>query len=273
MWRLCLLAFALILTGCKTIENGGVVRKEPRNILLKIQPGCSQEELEALFKAPARHEFTALRNNVTNRCVCYYFPPSGWLQYYFVFTNSALERITLAPVLEQTVDSSERHGGLLPVWKTHSTDERMEVVLNAPALTHDNLKTCIAFDSCDWRSHNPNIPAPVVAVFLVLGGPLILAAVPKRTIDNRVMQSLARRFDPSRARLGMTTDETEKLFGPPQLVEAGNNGAEMQYYGSQRFGVDYPEFWLAVSFQDKRAIGVFTDEFFDKAKLRRKDNR
>jgi len=40
---------------------------------LSINRGISEQKLEALYGAPPRHEFTALRDHATNRCVSYYF--------------------------------------------------------------------------------------------------------------------------------------------------------------------------------------------------------
>ena len=86
-----LLWIAANACGCRAAPTNEI-HATSAEILLTLEPGIPQEKLEALLSARARHEFTALRDQMSLRCVSYYFG-SYRLKYFFVFTNDAMVKI------------------------------------------------------------------------------------------------------------------------------------------------------------------------------------
>jgi hypothetical protein len=227
-------------------------------ILLTVERGVSQKQIETLLSVPARHEFTASREQKTLRCVSYYFA-SFHLEYYLVFTNDALEKIIQPPRFEHELSPAER--GQRAVWKSYAPEERMEVVLQVPDLDQHGILASIerryrpkAFDNA--------LPGAIIAG--VIGAPVALA---RGVVENREIRALAEKFDPHRVKLGMSVTEVDGMFGPPILSEKSEDGSETRYYGSTKLGVQNPMLWVSVMFNGEKVIRVFSDDFFNYRKV------
>ena len=262
--KLLLLVLLAHACGCRSAGHSNAPRSNPE-ILLKASPGISQAQLETLTGIPARHQFTALRDDKTLRCVSYYF--SSYNQYfYFVFTNDALGKIALAPSYESASRGWKR--AKRARWRTREPDERLEVVLNAPALTPDDIVLAGA------QKYKPGTDPGLTSAFIivgVIGAPIIVARMPAEMARKRERRSLAQRFDPFRVRLGMSVAEVEQMFDAPHLTETLEDGSELRYYGSAKFGYYYDVHWLSVAFRKEKATAVFSHDFCNQRKLKKQE--
>lgn len=231
--------------------------------LLKASPGISQAKLEALIGVPAKHQFTASRDDNTLRCVSYYFP--SYNQYfYLVFTNDVLGKIALAPQYESAPRGWQR--AKRARWRTDEPDERLEVVLNAPALTPDD----IVLSGSEKYSPGMDNATPAFIIVGVVFAPVIVARIPSEMAKEREMRSLAQRFDPYRVKLGMSVVEVEQMFDAPHLKETLDDGSELRFYGSAKFGYYYDFHWLSVAFRNGKATAVFSSDFCNQRKLEKR---
>ena len=254
-----LMSLVMIVTvcGCQAVPTNEVQEITPQ-ILLTIERGTSQKRLEALLGVPAKHEFTASRDQNVYRCVSYQFV-SFHLKYYFVFTNSALEKIIQPPRFEHELSSAEH--GKRAVWKSYDPEERMEVVLQATDLDQQGIMASIE------HRYGPNtfdnaLPGAIIAG--VIGAPVALA---RGAVENREIKALAEQFDPYRVRFGMTVTEVEGIFGSPILSENSDDSSETHYYGSPKLGAQNPLLWVSIVFENGKVIQVFSDDFFNYRKI------
>ena len=101
--------------------------------------------------------------------------------------------------------------------------------------------------------------------------PVIIARMPADNALRHEMRSLAQHFDPFRARPGMSAAEVEQMFDAPQLTETLEDGSELRYYGSSKFGYDYSSHWLSVAYRDGKAPAVFSHDFCNQKKLKKRE--
>src|SRR5436853_348511 len=97
--------------------------------------------------------------------------------------------------------------------------------------------------------------------------PATIARTPQRIAKEREMESLAKRFSPDRVRLNMTVAEVEQIFDAPHLIEMLDDGSELRYYGSSKFGYYFDFHWLCVAYRNGKATAVFTHDFCNQRKL------
>ena len=263
------LLFALVFLGflgpvcqCRTAEYNSTETSPA--ILLKVSTGISPTNLEQLIGVPARHQFTVLRSNETVRCVSYSFVSYNTC-FFFVFTNDALGKIVLRPDYESARRGWRR--AKRARWRTDEPDERLEVVLNAPALTRDD------FLLASNEKYKPEVdPGLTLAAITagIIASPVIIARTPERIAEHREMQALAKRFDPYRVRLGMTVAEMEQMFDAPHHTETLEDGSELRYYGSAKFGYYYDFHWVAIAYRNGKVNAVFSDDFCNQRKLEKR---
>lgn len=253
---LATMAALLLTSGCQAAEKGHAAGLHPK-ILLGLERGISQSRLESVLGVPARHEFTAVSGSVTNRCVSYYFA-AYYLSYYFIFTNAALERISLPPRFEHELSPWEH--GKRAVWKSYDAEERLAVVIGAPALQPDDIAASIEHRYRPAKFDNA-LPAAIIAA------PIILAQSSKRATERREIEQLVQRFDPFCVELGMTLFDVERRYGTPRRTEKREDGSEIRYYGSSKLGVENRLLWVAVVFKNGKASEIFSDQFFDYRKI------
>jgi len=134
---------------------------------------------------------------------------------------------------------------------------RTEVVLKAASLTQED----IVFSGQEkYRPAMDNALPPFI-VATVIFSPIIVAELPLGIVTKLRQRSLLEHFDPYRVRLGLDVAEVEKMLGAPHLTEGLDDGSELRYYGSAKFGYYNDFFWLSVAFRDGKATAVFTHDF------------
>jgi hypothetical protein len=248
--------------ACWTAENRDHPQITP-TILLKASCGMSQAKLESLLEVPARHQFTVLRSNCTVRCISYQFN-SYATSFFFVFTNDALEKIALRPDYESAPRGWRR--AKRARWRTNEPDERLDVVLKAPALTSNEIVLAAS------EKQEPGVDNALSAFIIagIIAAPVIVARTPERIAKEREVESLAKRYDPYRMRLGMSVEEVEKMLEKPHFTETLEDGSELRYYGSNKLGYYFNFHWLCTAFRNGRVTAVFSDDFCNQRKLEKR---
>ena len=77
--------------------------------------------------------------------------------------------------------------------------------------------------------------------------------------------------EPRKLPVVLSAAEVEQMFDAPHLTETLEDGSELRYYGSSKFGYDYDFHWLSVAYRDGKATAVFSHDFCNQQKLKKRE--
>ena len=248
------LAGAIAVAGCATSGSQPRTVSVNREIVIHLQRGISENDLQATLRTPPTHEFTARTPTNVIRCVSYCFGKPR-LKYYFVFFDGTLAKVCEPPPFEYGFVPYK--GAKLSVRKPWTPEERMLAVLRSLDLQGEAFEQSLTRRDVAKASRSKNV---LPAFFIV--APAWIATAPIRGLNRLQVESLADKFAPDRIHLGMQASEVEKRFGDPKTTDNLDDGREIRYYGSPKLGVN-PLLWVSVVFEGDRVIRIFSDDFFD----------
>ena len=233
------------------------------SVLTNLNRGISLSELRAQTGCEPQHQFTARFE--TNDATCVELSierPRGRL--YFLFLNGKLASIQQPPKAE--IEMATYRGKPWEKTKPIHPEEQMFKIIHGEDLSADEIVELIRLwawqDAERARGEEPN----VLPVYVILA-PLFLARAPDRAAAVREAASLAEQFDPFKIKLGMTTNETQAVFGEPELRIKRMGNCMEHVYGSKLSPFApavTPSVWVSVVFQDGRVTRIFSHDFFDK---------
>jgi hypothetical protein len=245
-------------TGCATSGSQPRTVSVSSEIVINLQRGISENDLQATLDIPPTHEFTAWTPTNAIRCVSYCFRKPQ-LKYYFMFFDGTLVKVCEPPPFEYGFVPYK--GAKLSVRKPWTPEDRMLAVLKSPDLTREAFELSLTQRDVATVSSAKN----VLPAFVIVA-PAWVATAPIRVLGRLEVKSLANTFAPDKLRLGMQASEVEKRFGQPKARDKLDDGREIRYYGSPKLGVN-PLLWVSVVFEDARVIRIFSDDFFDTDKI------
>jgi len=186
--------------------------------------------------------------------------PRGRL--YFLFRNGKLASIQQPPKAEFVM--ATYRGKPWEKSKPIHPEEQMYKVIQgkdlSPGEIVDQIEEWSKNETLASRGKEPMNILPIVIATAPLFEPKIVRAESEAA-------SLAEKFDPFKIKLGMTTNETQAVFGEPELRIAGLTNRVEHVYGSKLSpfapGIT-PSVWVSVIFQDGEVTRVFSHDFFDK---------
>jgi hypothetical protein len=250
---ICILALAsLLVTACRSTS--------PAELILGLEPGLDRAEVERRLGQPSRHQVTAEVDGIEVVVTTHAVEP--WLPLCFVYQNAALLKITGVPAM---VDMDASKGKDISWLAPEEPETRLQHLLAMPALSHHDIERRIAFERASNAYAEKYREPSALWAAVVIPAPLGVVALPRTMHENAHDNELARRFDPFKVRLGMTTDEVDAIYGMPRVVHSSSE-QEVRIYGGpvDRNIVVYPaSSYVTVHFDDGRVIRVFSHEFFD----------
>ena len=259
-----LLVVGLVVSGCVCLPQGDtkVVWLTP-NVLTNLNRGISLEELKVRTGCKPQPQFTARLGTNEASCVKLSFVDRSW-SFYFYFTNGNLAAIKDPPKTEY---ETKRYWRGTP-WLTPKpvdSETRLARVINAPDLaTSDLINRIGEWEQARSMPRRQSLNMLPVYVIMLPFEPLRLPKVRRAKTETA---SLAERFDPGKIRLGMTTNETQAIFGEPDLRIKGLSNRWEHVYGSKLSPfapATTPSVWVSAVFPDGEATRIFSHDFFDK---------
>lgn len=238
----------------------GSGKRVPVDSLLQLERGQSQQKIEEVFGAPARHEFSARIDDRLLRCVSFSFDSKG--RYYFVLTNDALAKICEVAAFEFRRVPYKGTWREIPV--RTEPEKRLKKVLDSSDLAGAALS-----ESLRRRGPSPKSSSMNVLPAFIRAAPLWVIAAPLRAEQRAEIETLAKKFNPQKVKLGMSVEQVEEMFGKPHIKESGGERREICYYGSARLG-ENPLLWISVIFEEGQAVLVFSGDFFEVEKVFKK---
>ena len=254
----------VVCSGCMCLPRGETKAAWlTPGVLTNLNRGISLEELEARTGCKAQPQFTARLE--TNEVSCVRLSFVDWSRpFYFYFTNRILAAIKDLP--ETEYETTRYFGGTPCVSpKPVDSETKLAKVVNAPDLTTPDLINRIE----QWqqaRSMPRGESLNLLPVYLI-SLPFEPWRLAKMRRAEKEAASLAERFDPGKISLGMTTNDTQAIFGEPELCIKGLSNRVEHVYGSKLSAfapATTPSVWLSVVFQDGQATRIFSHDFFDK---------
>ena len=227
----------------------------PPAALLDAPRGISRAELEQLYQRTGRHQATALVEQETVLCVSYTFG-EPYVTYYFVFRNDRLTKIIEPPRGE--LRTVPYRGSRRVVPTPVDADLRLRAVLASPDLSRDALGSSLEQRLPKAGSESFNVLSLLV--------PFIAVKSPWIAQQYRHNAALMTTYDGLRIEIGMDTDEVDVRLGSPKRIHALSDDREVCVYGDNSQPDVNPMYqfsWVAVVFDDGRAVRLFSHHFFD----------
>jgi hypothetical protein len=221
-----------------------------------LRDGIAPDDVQRALGKEGTHQFTAVRGDSEYLCLSVSIQEST-STYYLVFVDDGLTKV-VEPLTEEFRDV-ELAGAMVSVRMPFDPFDKVEKVLSRPSLSDEDLAAAV--DRARARKPALSFNQTPAAVLTL---PALALEAPRIAADYARNRELARRYSPAKVRLGMPADEVDGLYGMPYATHAAP-AREMRVYGeavaldinpAHRFS------WVAVVFEEDRAIAVFTHDFF-----------
>jgi hypothetical protein len=234
----------------------------PIGVLTNLARGMLLTELAQRTGVKPQHQFTAMFGSNNVSCVKLSFDrPRGY--FYFLFQNGELAAIQNRGWRVE-FETNTYPGRPRQVPKARNPEAQMAKVLQGQDLSPNEIAEKVE----EW-SKNEIVASRGKEPMNIL--PAITATAPlfapKRIRAENEAASLAEKFDPFKIKLGMTTNETQAVFGEPELRLIGLTNRVEHVYGAKLspFAPSItPSVWVSVIFEDGKVTRIFSHDFFDK---------
>jgi hypothetical protein len=265
----CILFAATIFCGCSSRNASTDANIQSltasENTLLNITNGESFEVVTNILGVAARHEFTVAEKNGNYIFLSCYFE-GGDNALWFLFLDKTLIKIIEPfsfPELLETYPYEGTTATRLKSWNIDDPDieARVEKVIDAPAMDREQVT-----DYLGPSSSSPSGSAwSIIPAFLLSG--VLTPASPQMDKDYEDDVNLFARYNGCQVKIGMDTNEVEKLFGIPLRIITAKNGEVARIYAPARdLNWVNPQLafkGLAVVSNSKGLVtAIYSDQFF-----------
>jgi hypothetical protein len=195
---------------------------------LTITNGISLDALRSALGVAARHEFTIGKTNENYTLISCYFD-GGDNALWLVFHDKILMKIIEPFSFPELLETYPYQGTTATRAKSWDIDdpgieERTKKVINAPALTREQIAGELRPDTNTTSGSWSVFPAFILSGFL-------WKAAPQVEKDYEVNENLSKHYDGCQANLGMSADDIEKLYGKSLRMFTAKNGETTRIYG------------------------------------------
>jgi hypothetical protein len=253
-----------------TIAGATAVRSDENQAL---HLGLSRKEVSSHFKGIGTHQFTALKEANTLRCVSYSFG-ERFIRYYFLFKNDELVSVLdtqpfFADAFDTKPNPNPKYAGTkISVRKPWSAKAFMSNILETTSLSPKDLSAQVEtrLQKAEGRKKDHN----VLPAFVILA-PLI---VPDMITRNAKHKAWLSEYDPFKIDLGSKRTEVEAVYGKPQFIMRHDKASrETHAYGPLQLlwrdktrvhlGPLNKRFWVAVVYESNIAVQIFSNDLFN----------
>ena len=196
---------------------------------LAITNGESFEAITNILGIAARHEFTAIGTNGNYTLIYCFVPDADGPSFWLLFRDEALLKIIKPFTFPELLETYPYEGTTASRIKSWDIDdagisERIGKVINAPAMTHDQILDDLRPDTHTTSGSWNVFPAFILSGFLWKSASYIEK-------DYETNEELLKHYDGCQAKLGMSAEDIEKLYGKPLRVFITKNGETARIYG------------------------------------------
>ena len=148
-------------------------------------------------------------------------------------------------------------------------DVMINEVLEAPNLIGTEFALVQAPKGADKRSYDYGL----AAAYLITRALFRNRAAEEQQARNYA--ALLSKYDPFKVSIGELRHDFEARFGPPQITEKLEQGKELRYYGSVKYGFSHGRnlMWYAIVFMNNRVTTILADDFLDQNKIRELEDK
>lgn len=270
-----LLLVALVAAGCATSPPRQL--NPSKHTLDLLRPGTPLLEFGRIARSPGAHQFTVRAGNSRLQCLRAGFEKS-YFSAYLVFRDGALVSVHDAAPFEERIGLPDkwvagvtRH--TYARWDLGPIVEEIRQSENR-SLTADQLTAAISQQAIQRKRAKPSLN--ILPAFIVLSPVIVPAALARNAGGNARRRNWAQKYDPFKARLGMTSHESDKTLGAPQFIVPQVDGM-IRVYGppdslhvrdeliKRKSGTH--SYWIAVHIKDGKVVKILGNRFFDSDKL------
>lgn len=259
VWVCVMVATASAMTGCAAgraadrtatrIET--TVQTVPAEAMSDLSAGMTRRDVARLMESDGLHQFSLLQDGRTHICVSHFLDsgdPKKSLgqEFYFLFIDGKLEKVVLPVSLEGRPEGQ--------AWDQASV-QAMEQVLSGRNLLASGLQDKVA---AEGEYHRFVLPSAAKIV--------LMRAPPISRIDHFRNRMLAKKYHGERIELGASPSDVEAVLGQPRYNRVISSTETVRVYGQEgnlKVKPQYQYSWVAVVYQDERAVRVYSHDFFD----------
>lgn len=204
----------------------------PEKTFLTITNGESFETITNILGLAARHEFTAAETNGNYILLYCFVPDADGPSFWLLFRDKTLLKLIKPFTFPELLETYPYQGTTASRIKSWDIDdagisERIGKVINAPAMTHDQILDDLRPDTNTTSGSWNVFPAFILSGWFWKAGPKIER-------DYETNEQLLQRYNGCQANLGMSAEDVEKFYGKPLRVFTTKKGETARIYGDTR---------------------------------------